>query len=430
MKRRDFLKVTGAMATGVVLDLSGCSSDPAQADSSPPRPDASPRPDSSAPDSAPRPGGALSGEQVLLGLYASSAFASSEDAIRHGLACFDFSWLSSGDSVFVKLSCNSGHAHPAVTSPAAVTALCAELFARGAGKVLVGDQAGVESVRLAIGEKRFGSTEKLMKGNGLYDAIKAAGAEPHFFDDHGYQAGYFEATPPKGHHWQKPMMLPNIVKQVDHIVSLPRLSSHALAGYTHALKSAVGFLRDDSRHHMHNDAASMHEKYTEISYASEIASRLRLVFTFAEKLMLHQGPDTGTLADVDPRIVIASGDIANHDAFSAALLHHFHATIPAAGNPLLIYGDGATADFRNRLFVQSFVQSATGIPWGQGDEPYTQLRGHKYWEGIAADIGLARAYELRGGVPKTIPVKLDGSPLDGALRTALGAFSSGLFDLG
>lgn len=77
------------------------------------------------------------------------------------------------------------------------------------------------------------------------------------------------------------------------------------------------------------------------------------------------------------------------------------------------------------------MQTATGIPWGQGGEAYTPLRGHMYWEGIAADIGLARAYELRsGGLPKTIPVKVDGSPLDSALKVALGAAHNGLFDLG
>jgi hypothetical protein len=292
----------------------------------------------------------------------------------------------------------------------------------------VGDQAGVESVRLADGETRFGSTQNLMEGNGLYEAIAVAGAEPHFFDDQGYEAGYFEATPPGGHHWQQPMMLPRIIEQVDHIVYLPRLSSHALAGYTHGLKSAVGWLRDDSRYHMHNDAASLHEKYVEITYCAEIASRLRLVYTFAESIMLHQGPDTGTVAVLDPRIVIASDDIANHDAFSAALLRHFDTITPLADG-ISSYGDGTAANMRNDFFVRTYVEKATGIPWGQGGEGYTTLRGHRYWEGITADHGLSRAYELQGGIPSSIPVRLDGAPLDRELMTALGTAHDGIFDL-
>jgi len=432
MRRRDFLKaagtLTGGIATGYVLNLSAsCSS---TEDVASQRDDAGVEDSSPTKDTSPADAGPLSTGEVLLGLYPSSNLAKPEDAVAKGLAHHDFSWLSSGDSVFVKLSCNSGHVHPAVTSPAAVSGLCAELFARGAGRVIVGDQAGVESVRLAAGESRFGSTKELMQGNGLHDAITAAGAEPHFFDDQGYEAGYFEATPPNGHHWQKPMMLPSIIKQVDHIVYLPRLASHGLAGYTHGLKSAVGWLRDDSRYHMHNDAASLHEKYTEINYSAELASRLRLIFTFAEKLMLHQGPDTGTVAVVDPRLVIASDDIANHDAFSAALLRHFDTNTPSEGNSFLAYGDGSGADMRNRFFVQTYVEQTTGIPWGQGGEGYTQLSGHKYWEGIAADRGLSRAYELRGGIPTTIPVRLDGSPLDSDLMAALGGANSGIFVMG
>jgi uncharacterized protein (DUF362 family) len=418
MRRRDFLKrtvtMTGGIAAGYVLNLTGC------VESSPC--DESVLPDGEFPDDSP-----LRAGDVLLGLYASSDITRPEDAVRHSLARVDFDWLTPGDTVFVKLSSNSGRVHPAVTSPAAVTGLCAELFERGAGRVIVGDQAGVESVRLVEGETRFGSTQALMEGNGLYEAITAAGAEPHFFDDQSYASGYFEATLPVGHHWKEPLMLARIIEQVDHIVYLPRLSSHSLAGYAHGLKTAVGWLRDDSRYHMHNDAASLHEKYVEVSYTAEIASRLRLVLTFAEQLMLHQGPDTGTIAFADPRIVVASDNIANHDALSAALLRQFDTTTRA---PISVsnYGDGRRADARNEFFVTTHVENATGIPWGQGGEGYTRLQGHRYWEGISADHGLSRAYELEGGIPNTIQVRRDGAPLHRDLICALSTANGGIFN--
>jgi hypothetical protein len=124
--------------------------------------------------------------------------------------------------------------------------------------------------------------------------------------------------------------------------------------------------------------------------------------------------------------VIASDNIANHDALSAALLRHFDTTTRA---PLsaLNYGDGRLADARNEFFVKTHVENATGIPWGQGGEGYTQLSGHRYWEGITADRGLARAYELEGGIPSTIQVRLDGSPLHRDLICALSTASGGIF---
>jgi uncharacterized protein (DUF362 family) len=446
MDRRKFLEL-GAVAAGgitastLLLNLSGCGGDSAStagaaADAGSPGSggggsdaragDA----DAAAADaSAQGPQGLASGE-VLLGLYPSSSIPAPEDAVAAALADLDLSWLNAGDSVFVKLVCNSGNPHPAVTAPAAITGLCRALFERGAGRVVVGDQSGVEYVRLAPGEQRHGSTRALMERNGLYEAIVAADAEPHFFDDHGYEAGYFEATLPDGHYWAEPMMIPNIVEQVDHIVYLPRLSSHTLAGYTHGLKGAVGWLRDDSRYHMHNDAASIHEKYTEISYCTEIASRLRLVLTFAEAMMLHVGPDVGTVAVADPRIVIASNDIAHHDALGVALLRHIDTMTPVDGSAVLAYRDGGRANAFNRAFVASVVENETGIPWGGGGEGYTALTGHQYWEGIAGDRGLSRAYALQGGVPESIRVRLAGAALDPAARTAIEGYDGGLFELG
>ena len=180
---------------------------------------------------------------------------------------------------------------------------------------------------------------------------------------------------------------------------------------------------------MHNDAASIHEKYAEISYCTEIASRLRLVLTFAEAMLLHFGPDTGTIAVADPRIVIASSDIANHDALSVALLRHIDQITPQDPGLTFPYGDGAKANMLNQLLVTSLIEDATGIPWGDGGEGYTPLTAHQYWEGIAADRGLSRAYELQGGVPETIRVLLAGAELDSELRAAIEAYDDGIFNL-
>ena len=42
-------------------------------------------------------------------------------------------------------------------------------------------------------------------------------------------------------------MIARAITEVDHLVYLPRLSSHVLTGYTHGHKIAVGWLRDDPR---------------------------------------------------------------------------------------------------------------------------------------------------------------------------------------
>ena len=76
-------------------------------------------------------------------------------------------------------------------------------------------------------------------------------------------------------------MLPDILKQVDHIILLPRVSRHALAGSTLGLKAAVGWLRDDSRLELHRDARSFLEKIVEINDTTTLRRKLRLVLTVA-----------------------------------------------------------------------------------------------------------------------------------------------------
>ncbi len=389
LTRRGFIRrsalLGGALAAGpLVFDISGCGEDEQHHDSAP---------------------GVIGPDDVLLALYPAAELPLGDDAVRDALARVDLGWLGQGDTVLVKIVSNSGYAHPSVTAPAAVRAVVAELFARGAGRVIVGEQSGVQYVRHVADGRRFSSTRERLQSNGLLDAITSAGAEAYCFDDQDYDAGFFEATPPDGSHWAKPLMLPTIIRQVDHIVVLPRISSHAIAGYTLAHKAAIGWLRDDSRNHLHADAQSFYEKYTEINYVPEIRDRFRLGLVYAEKVLLHLGPDevTGgfnsTIVDADPRIVFASANLANLDAVAVGLLVHLNQATPVPPNVPLVYSP-AGADAFNRLLVLRMVKQDTGIPWGPATAAdYTPLIAHAFEQGISGD----RAWRGPGSLPAGVP---------------------------
>lgn len=365
-------------------------------------------------------------DEVVVGLYPRSVM-SSEEAVAHACKSLDFSWLGPGDSVLVKIASNSGLPHPATTSPAAVQAVVAQLFARGAGRVIVGEQSGVEYVRLVDGEVRHSSTAEQLAKNGLLAAIEASGAEAHFFDDQGYADGYIEATAPAGTAWKLPMLIPRIVGEVDHIVYLPRLASHVLAGATCGLKLGVGWLRDDSRNHLHHDFETFYEKYVDVAYCTEIASRLRLTLTLAESLLLDFGPDTGTVHVADPVIVIASQNLAHHDVLATSVLVHVDSIVEPA--PGLTYSRDAV-DGLNRLFLSFVVPTGTGLPWGPGlPDDYTPIAAHAFEEGIASDRAIARAFALSGGAPEAIDAMVIAEPLDSALSEAVGAHSGGIVRL-
>lgn len=357
----------------------------------------------------------VGGSDVILARYDAQQAATGEAAVRLALTEMDFSWLSVGDSVFIKVACNSGNQHPAVTSPQAIRGMVAELLQRGAGRVIVGDKAGVEWVWRNDLDQRGSATRNLFQSNGLLAAAEQSGAETYFFDDQEFAAGYFQATPPPSNNWPRGLWVPNIIREVDHIIYMPRLGFHMLAGCTLGLKMAVGWLRDDSRHDMHQDAAAFYAKYTEVNFVNEIKDRYRMTVSLSEALLLHNGPDDGTVFPVQPPIVIASTSIANHDAVASSVLSHY-----AEANPGMGYDPGG-APLLNSAFA--------GIIWpsAHSTAPASSYVGHNFQAALSQDGAVTRAWELTGGRPSSIRVVVRGQELEPALQTFMESHGEGIY---
>ena len=364
-------------------------------------------------------------ESVVLGVYPTDQ-GSPAEAVRRACRRLDWSWLKRGDTVLLKLSCNSHRAHPAVTSPNAVRAVIRELLERGAGRVLAGDQGGVVHVRLAEGDRRYRSTRELAGLNGLHDAIVEAGGIPYYFDESGYEGGYFPAACGSRSHWNEPLFLTTAVRQADHIVYLPRLGTHVLAGCTHGHKLAVGWLRDDSRFALHYGADTFHEKYTEISYLPEIRDRLRLVLSLSESAFTCVGPHTGTVGRPDGWLVVASRQLAAHDAVAAAALTWLRRNT-GSGVHIVPPAYGPFSNLSNWLYVSTVVPGRTGLPWGRPDPfGYRALAMHDFECGVTHDRALSRAWALQGGVPAIIRVYADGCAPAPGFRNHLESFGGGI----
>ncbi|HKU38700.1 MAG TPA: DUF362 domain-containing protein [Polyangiales bacterium] len=406
--RRNFLATGSTLALGpLVLQLASCAShsDVGKDDGPAKR--------------EPTPTRTLEASSVLLGLYAGDG----AKALEHAVKRLDFSWLGKGDSVLIKVASNSGNPHPAVTSPAGARAMAAHLKALGAGRVVVADQAGVEHVRLSA-QGRFSSTRERWMQNGLM-AVVQGDAELHFFDDQGFEDGYFEAAPPDDNHWPRGLRIANAVLDADHVVYMPRIGAHTLAGLTLGHKSAIGFLRDDSRHDLHNDAANFYEKYTEINYTRELRERFRMAVTVAPKLLLHGGPDVGTVYDMAPVLVVASDSLANHDALAASLLVSLQNGVLRTGGAMDY--NAAFAPLANRAFAGGFgVATGAAGAW-RSAAPSSSYSAHAFEQGVTKDRAIARGWELSGGKPSRIEIVSDGKPLDENLHRAIEAHGEGLY---
>ncbi|MCK6555360.1 DUF362 domain-containing protein [Candidatus Binatia bacterium] len=320
-------------------------------------------------------------------------------AIREAaLAATDFSWLSPGDRVLLKVVCNSANPYPATTHPAAVSVMASLLRERGA-VVYVGDQSGVEAVHHTASKQR-GSTRECMRNAGLEGAALHAQAAVAGFEEAGYDA-YFAAEPPADSHYRREIWVPSLVREVDHIVYLPRVSKHLIAGSTLGLKGAVGWLREDSRLELHRDAASFLEKCAEINGCREIRERLRLTLSVGTQLQTSLGPDSGHVATPDVGLVFASENLIDHDVFSLAyLLEVSEQATPWSARALDPYPTLSSPI--NRAFV--------GLIWGAsqlGDsEGYSPPRLDSPWSCRV----LHRGCQIFGGRPDRLAVEnINGS---------------------
>jgi uncharacterized protein (DUF362 family) len=311
-------------------------------------------------------------------------------AVRNAAeAATDFSWLSKGDSVFIKPVNNSGAPYPATTSPAAIAAMVELLKEKGAKRVIAGDMSGVQDLRFSP-TFLSGSTRTLMTSSGMAKAVQASGAEIHCFEEGGWNA-FYEDFPAAGSNWKHGLMMPNILKEVQHIVLMPRCSRHILTGSTLGLKAAVGYWRHDTRLEYHRDAATLQEKTAEGNTVTTLSAKQRLVISAADKLLTTFGPDKGYVFEPDNGLVIASDSVVAHDMVSLAWLLENRRMIPASER------DGFID--KNQVVPRVVNHVVTHWLGGWRAALTSETMSKNSIDTIWDDRVLTRSYEILGGVP-------------------------------
>ncbi|MFO8058596.1 MAG: DUF362 domain-containing protein [bacterium] len=322
---------------------------------------------------------------------------SPEDELKNAvketaLSASDFSWLSKGDSVFIKPALNSGNPYPATSSPAGVAAMVELLKDKGAARVVVSDMAGIEHVKLTRDGLKKGSTRKLMEQAGLAEAARSAGAELYFPEEDGWDA-FFEDPLAQGSSWKGGVMMPSILKDMDHVVLMPRTSRHVLAGSTLGMKAAVGYWRTDTRLEYHKDASTFQEKTAEANTASTLLEKQRLVLTVATHVQTTFGPDKGHVVNPETGLVIASDSIVAHDMASLAWLIMNRKETPESNKSL-------TKDpYVSQTAVSVTNRGAVMLLGGALDAARTHKLVRNDLEAVRDDRVLQRAFAIFGGKP-------------------------------
>jgi uncharacterized protein (DUF362 family) len=303
----------------------------------------------------------------------------------------NFSWLSKGDAVLIKPALNSGNPYPATTSPTAIKAMVELLKEKGAGRVIVSDMSGIEHVKL-MPEKLEGSSRELMQASGMADAALEAGAELVFPEEAGWDA-FFEDHPVDDTYWEKGIMMPNIVQEVDHIVLMPRCGRHVLLGSSLGMKNAVGYWRTDSRLEYHKFAATIQEKTADANTVQCLRDKQRLVLTTATQILTTQGPDNGFIATPDTGLVIASESIVAHDMVALAWLLQNRFAMSAEEK------ESARDPYRSQFSVGNANRVVVMHLGGVLDALQAEGLVRNDIDSIWDDRVLNRAYQVFGGIP-------------------------------
>ncbi len=332
-------------------------------------------------------------------------------AVRRAmLAATDLSWLHEGDSVFVKVASNSNLPAPSVTSPAMLEGVIHLLKEAGAGTVYVGDMSGALFVR-HLAEETIGSTRQSMRENGLLAAAENAGATIHCFEEVPFAQAYVPGHPAGNHHWGDELQVAEILDRVDHIINLPRLGKHVLAGYTLGLKNAIGWVSDHSRMVLHRDGATLHEKIAEANAIPQLTGKTRLTMTLVDKALTTYGPDAGYHLELDHPLIVASEDVVSHDQVALMVLLWGRTQTPEGWTSADPYP--AESNGFNWYFVRT--------TWGaEAAAVYQDLPTFNTLEDATALTQINYAYQiLHGGRPERIEVVMGDMPLTESLLNML-----------
>ena len=291
----------------------------------------------------------------------------------------NLAWLKKGDIVLLKPALNSPDPYPSTTHPLALEVTARVLSEHGAD-VVIGDQSGMEHVVHGPAGVVRGNT----CDNYRHSGMAGLNSTPFVrFEGEGWDEGFSHYSSANTKSWKQGFFIASWIKKADHIISLPRISTHAQAGVTLGMKIMVGLLREDSRLVFHangpyngtivryskgsdllshdDGSGTFFEKIVEISDA--VKEKLRLTLFVGTEAQATFGPDRyayrmGNLGmgeayrvRLNPALVFASADQVAAEAFAFALLKDLKRTVPV------------TAQFKEKilLFQNRFIRDVMDV---------------------------------------------------------------------
>ncbi len=205
--------------------------------------------------------------------------------------------LEPGDRILLKPNINSHHPSPAAVDPEFLAAFIDVLKEEGYTRLAVAESSG----------RNWAPTEQVVQNKpGLLPSLQERDVPFLCLDDMEWEevetGGQFL---PRVH-------LPRILREYDRLIFLPNLKTHGNAGFTAALKLAMGLTPLSDRELFHRTSVP--------AAVADLARVVRadMVVVDGRRAFIAGGPTFGTLCE--PGVLIASGDPVACDIEAARVL--------------------------------------------------------------------------------------------------------------
>jgi len=218
--------------------------------------------------------------------------------------------INRGDHVLVKPNFNSPDPYPGSTDLIFLRAVVELLLDAGA-KVTIGESSG----------GIWRPTRNVLRKLGVFELARHLGVELIAFED---RADDWVRVKVNGNYLDT-VCMPRSAYEADKIAYLPCMKTHSTAGFTGALKLAVGFMHPGERRALH--ARHLEPKIAEIS----LCWQPDIIIMDGRKAFVSGGPDKGQL--VEPGLVLASGDPIAIDVEAMKLILAYQARNKLATDP-------------------------------------------------------------------------------------------------
>jgi uncharacterized protein (DUF362 family) len=210
-------------------------------------------------------------------------------------------FIKKGSTVLLKPNFNTGDPNPASTNPEVIRHVIRLVKKQDPGTILVGDRSSF-----------WTSTLRAMEKNGAYNAAVQEGAEPFPFDNEKW----INVKPFAARSWPNGFKIPEIIKQVDYVISIPVIKTHSIAVFSMAIKNWVGILEPLQRTtdlHLSNGST-----FGNMLAELNLARVADFVVMDGTRVFVDGGPTDGTA--VDAGLIVASSDVIANDTAGLAIL--------------------------------------------------------------------------------------------------------------